>query len=85
LKGEEPAAYNGAGTCYIEFGDNRVGKVDVNFLSGPTPIGHYAKHQSNSRQKSNISARAAVPAGSACKKLTVAPPRLPANTLDFLN
>ena len=39
--GEQPAAYDGAGTCYIEFGGGRVGRVDVNFLSGPTPTGRY--------------------------------------------
>jgi sulfide:quinone oxidoreductase len=38
---EEPAAYNGAGTCYIEFGGELVGRVDVNFLSGPAPTGHF--------------------------------------------
>lgn len=39
--GPQPADYDGAGTCYIEFGGGRVGRVDVNFLSGPTPIGRY--------------------------------------------
>ena len=39
--GEQPAAYDGAGTCYIEFGEGRVGRVYVNFLSGPTPTGRY--------------------------------------------
>ena len=28
--------YDGAGSCYIEFGDRRVGRVDVDFLTGPT-------------------------------------------------
>ena len=42
LSGEEaPAAYDGAGSCYVEFGGERVGRVDVNFLSGPTPTGSY--------------------------------------------
>jgi sulfide:quinone oxidoreductase len=41
--GEEPAAYKGAGTCYIEFGGERVGKVDVDFLSGPSPTGSYTE------------------------------------------
>jgi sulfide:quinone oxidoreductase len=31
--GGQPPPYQGAGTCYIEFGGNRVGKVDVDFLS----------------------------------------------------
>jgi sulfide:quinone oxidoreductase len=33
--GPMPAPYSGSATCYIEFGDERVGKVDINFLSGP--------------------------------------------------
>jgi len=28
--------YDGAGTCYIEFGSHTVGRVDVDFLSGPS-------------------------------------------------
>lgn len=33
--------YGGQGSCYIEFGQGRVGRVDVNFLSGPSPTGTY--------------------------------------------
>ncbi len=33
--------YEGRGSCYIEFGDGRVGRVDVDFLSGPKPTGVY--------------------------------------------
>jgi sulfide:quinone oxidoreductase len=33
--------YGGFGTCYIEFGGGRVGKVEVDFFSGPKPIGNY--------------------------------------------
>jgi sulfide:quinone oxidoreductase len=29
--------YEGAGSCYIEFGGGLVGKVEANFLGGPTP------------------------------------------------
>jgi sulfide:quinone oxidoreductase len=29
--------YEGAGTCYVEFGAGRVGKVEANFFGGPTP------------------------------------------------
>jgi sulfide:quinone oxidoreductase len=36
-----PADYDGAGTCYIEFGEGKVGRVDVNFFAGPTPTGRY--------------------------------------------
>jgi sulfide:quinone oxidoreductase len=39
--GEEPAAYAGAGACYVEFGAGRVGRVDVDFFSGPSPSGSY--------------------------------------------
>jgi sulfide:quinone oxidoreductase len=39
--GEEPGAYDGLGSCYIEFGGGRVGRVDVDFLSGPTPTGTF--------------------------------------------
>jgi sulfide:quinone oxidoreductase len=42
LRGERPpAAYEGRGSCYIEFGAGRVGRVDVDFLSGPEPTGTY--------------------------------------------
>jgi sulfide:quinone oxidoreductase len=36
-----PAAYQGQGSCYIEFGAGRVGRVDVDFLSGPKPTGTF--------------------------------------------
>jgi sulfide:quinone oxidoreductase len=39
--GEEPAAYDGRGACYVEFGSGRVGRVDVDFFSGPTPTGTF--------------------------------------------
>ena len=35
--------YAGAGTCYIEFGGGRIGKVEVDFFSGPKPTGTYWK------------------------------------------
>ena len=34
-------AYDGLGSCYIEFGAGRVGRVDVDFLSGPKPTGTF--------------------------------------------
>jgi len=37
--GEQPGPYGGLGSCYIEFGAGRVGRVDVDFLSGPKPTG----------------------------------------------
>jgi sulfide:quinone oxidoreductase len=37
LRGGRPAApYTGTGTCYIEFGGGKVGRVDADFLSGPS-------------------------------------------------
>lgn len=39
--GEEPEPYKGDGTCYLEFGEGKVGKVDVDFFSGPKPTGRY--------------------------------------------
>jgi sulfide:quinone oxidoreductase len=35
------APYDGRGSCFIEFGAGRVGRVDVDFFSGPTPVGTY--------------------------------------------
>ena len=33
--------YDGFGACYIEFGGGRIGKVEVDFFSGPAPTGKY--------------------------------------------
>jgi sulfide:quinone oxidoreductase len=41
--GEKPGAYKGDGTCYVEFGAGQVGRVDVDFLSGPAPTGSYTE------------------------------------------
>ncbi len=41
--GEGPPAYDGKGTCYIEFGAGRVGRVDVDFLSGASPTGSFSE------------------------------------------
>ena len=35
--GEPPPPYEGEGNCYVEFGEGRVGKVQSNFLGGPSP------------------------------------------------
>ncbi len=37
--GPQPAPYNGAAGCFIEFGGGQVGRVDVDFFSGPKPTG----------------------------------------------
>ena len=39
--GEQPGAYGGRGSCYVEFGAGRIGRVDVDFLSGPKPTGTF--------------------------------------------
>jgi sulfide:quinone oxidoreductase len=31
----------GTGSCYIEFGGGRIGRVDIDFLTGPAPTGVY--------------------------------------------
>ncbi|WP_439601906.1 NAD(P)/FAD-dependent oxidoreductase [Devosia sp.] len=41
--------YNGFGTCYIEFGGGRIGKVEVDFFSGPQPTGNYYEPSVNLR------------------------------------
>jgi sulfide:quinone oxidoreductase len=47
LRGDEPPApYDGRGGCYIEFGGGRVGKVDVDFFSGPKPTGTFREPSS---------------------------------------
>jgi sulfide:quinone oxidoreductase len=42
-RGDQPCAYKGDGICYVEFGDGRVGKVNVDFFSGPSPHGTYTE------------------------------------------
>jgi sulfide:quinone oxidoreductase len=39
--GPSPDAYTGRGACYVEFGHDLVGRVDVDFLSGPKPTGTF--------------------------------------------
>lgn len=40
---ERPAAYDGRGACFVEFGEGRVGRVEVDFLSGPKPTGTFSE------------------------------------------
>jgi sulfide:quinone oxidoreductase len=40
-QGDTSSAYDGRGICYLEFGDDRVARVDVTFRSGQSPAGHY--------------------------------------------
>ncbi len=39
--GKQPDGYDGIGSCYIEFGAGRVGRVQVQFLSGQPPTGMF--------------------------------------------
>jgi len=39
--GEPPERHLGRGTCYIEFGEGRIGSVDIDFLSGPEKTGTF--------------------------------------------
>ena len=40
--GDAPAPYDGKATCYVEWGDDLVGRVEVDFFSGPSPTGTFA-------------------------------------------
>jgi len=39
--GSSALPYDGAGACYIELGDDLVGRIDVNFLSYDTPVAKF--------------------------------------------
>jgi sulfide:quinone oxidoreductase len=39
--GPPPPPFAGAISCYIEMGDDRIGVVDANFLSGPVPTASF--------------------------------------------
>lgn len=41
--GDAPAPYQGQAVCYIETGGGTVAKVDVNFLSGESPLAVFAE------------------------------------------
>ena len=41
VRGGQPAQHAGTGSCYIEFGEGRIGRVDIDFLSQPKPTGTY--------------------------------------------
>lgn len=40
-RASQPERYRGNGLCFIEFGQELVGRVDVDFLSGPEPTGTF--------------------------------------------
>ena len=39
--GPSAPPYDGAGACYVELGDELVGRIDVNFLSYDTPVAKF--------------------------------------------
>jgi sulfide:quinone oxidoreductase len=41
LKGGDASQYSGRGVCYVEFGHDQVGRVDVTFVSGQPPTGGF--------------------------------------------
>jgi len=41
INGSEAITNPGKGSCYVEFGDGRIGRVDLDFLSGPKPTSVY--------------------------------------------
>jgi sulfide:quinone oxidoreductase len=43
LGNPSPDGYDGRGECYVEFGSGVVGRVDVDFLSGPKPTGTFTE------------------------------------------
>jgi sulfide:quinone oxidoreductase len=49
---ENKSAYTGVGSCYIEFGEHQVTRVDVAFFSGPKPFGtHYKASKAMAEEK----------------------------------
>jgi sulfide:quinone oxidoreductase len=36
IRGGDVEPYDGAGSCYVEFGGDKVGRIDADFLTGPT-------------------------------------------------
>ena len=36
--GESPRPFGGTGTCYVEFGDSTVARLDADFFGGPSPV-----------------------------------------------
>jgi sulfide:quinone oxidoreductase len=36
--GDVPRPFGGNGTCYVEWGDERVARLDADFFGGPAPV-----------------------------------------------
>lgn len=50
--GETPP-YDGRGSCYIEFGEDRIARVDIDFLSGPEKTGVFNAPSLDLREEKN--------------------------------
>lgn len=49
--------FNGKASCYVEFGENKVGRADVDFFTDPYPTGiHYPASTELSHEKRSIEA-----------------------------
>ena len=48
--GESSARHLGQGTCYIEFGEDRIAAVDIDFLSGPEKTGRFSPPSPEQRE-----------------------------------
>ncbi len=57
--GPEPAPFAGRITCYMEMGDDTIGLVDVDFLSGPAPVATFTppSHEGAEAKRQFASAR----------------------------
>jgi sulfide:quinone oxidoreductase len=65
--------YDGKGSCYIEFGGGLVGKVDADFLSGPSPVAPFLDHPESWPATRSASSPPGVGAGSAPERHGKAP------------
>ncbi len=45
------ATYDGTGLCFIEFGDDRIGRVEVTFRSGQPPFGTFNEPSQELRER----------------------------------
>jgi sulfide:quinone oxidoreductase len=61
LRGDAASAqYDGYGLCYLEFGNDEVARVEVTFMSGQAPTGHYeAPSAAVAAEKAEFGARRA--------------------------
>ena len=49
-----PDPYDGKGSCYIEFGEERIARVDIDFLSGPEKTGVFNAPSLALREEKNV-------------------------------